>query len=189
LNRTESYRILVKGNIRDVDIRYYGDLYREEKIKNKPAPVISRSALPVVEAKQKNLLKPTPYPCIKQPIPGININDTLYSFDAAYAQLFYYESGSNIQLDQDVFIDSAGKNYSGPVSLFYREFRYPVEIMLSGILMKTSVGGEEKLFKSGGIYKIRAFDRNGKELQTRCDTSVKINFALTDTSSEFQFFR
>lgn len=126
--------------------------------------------------------------CIKQPIPGININDTSYTFNSASGANFSYYSGSELSVDKNAFMYDNGKDYQGTVKLFYREFRNPVEIMLSGIPMYNNDGGEEKLFKSGGMYQIEAYDVNNTPLVTKSDTSVKINFALTDTSANFKFY-
>lgn len=126
---------------------------------------------------------------IKPPIAGINIHDTSYTFSSTDKVSLNYYSGSSIALDKDAFQYNDGKPYQGEVKVLYREFRNPVEIMLSGIPMTNMVNGKPELFKSGGMYQINAFDKNGVELQTKSDTSVKINFALTDTASNFQFFK
>lgn len=128
------------------------------------------------------------FDCIKQPIPGININDTSYTFNSINGASFQYYSGSTISIDKNAFTYENGKEYQGSVRIFYREFRNPVEIMLSGIPMTNSDNGEQKLFKSGGMYQIEAYDSNNKSLITKSDTSVKINFALTDTSANFKFY-
>jgi hypothetical protein len=177
-NKTNRIQVVSDGNIHTITITFYGNLYKnEEEVK-----------VAEINTAQKSNIKPVSLPCIKEPIPGIDINDTVYTLSSAAGREFYYESGSKISIDKDAFVTLNGNNYQGPVQLFYREFRNPVEIMLSGIPMKNTVNGEEQLFQSGGMYQINAFDNSGNELKTRSDTSVKINFALTDTSSEFGFY-
>jgi hypothetical protein len=125
---------------------------------------------------------------IKQPIPGIRINDTLYSFRSDEVASFNYYSGSKIRIDKNSFTYPNGSPYQGEVKIFYREFRNPVEIMLSGIPMMNTEGGKTNLFKSGGMYEINATDKDGKKLLAKNDTAVKIDFKLTDTSSSFKFY-
>lgn len=132
--------------------------------------------------------KQTKFDCVKQPIPGININDTSYTFNSNTVSSFQYYSGSILSFDKNAFMYDDGKDYQGTVRIFYREFRNPVEIMLSGIPMTNNDNGEQKLFKSGGMYQIEAYDINNKPLITKSDTAVKINFALTDTSANFKFY-
>jgi len=178
-NKTDKIRFENEKGVRTVELAYFGDFYKEIKRKNEVAG--NSSAV-------KQTIKSIPMACIKQPIPGIDINDTVYSFNAMAGRTIFYESGSKITIDKNAFVTAAGQNYTGNVKLFYREFRNPVEIMLSGIPMSTKVGDKMELFKSGGMYEINAFDANGNLLKTRSDTSVKINFALTDTSESFKFY-
>ncbi|MBA3679980.1 MAG: hypothetical protein H0W73_02145 [Bacteroidetes bacterium] len=178
-NKTERIQFAFNDNVHTVDLAYFGNFYKESKNKN---VVINHATV-----KNKNLNN-VQMACIKQPIPGIDINDTVYNFNAASGKKILYESGSEITVDKNAFVISNGENYTGDVKLFYREFRNPVEIMLSGIPMSTKVGDKMELFKSGGMYEISAYDVNGDQLKARSDTSIKINFALTDTSESFKFY-
>lgn len=178
-NKTAKIQIDLNNNVHTIDLAYYGNFYKENK--NKTAAVNHPSTV-------KQTVKSVPMACIKQPIPGIDINDTVYNFNAMAGRKMLYESGSEITIDKNAFVTANGQNYTGNVKLFYREFRNPVEIMLSGIPMSTKVGDKMELFKSGGMYEINAFDANGNQLQARSDTSIKINFALTDTSESFKFY-
>ncbi|MCE3260375.1 MAG: hypothetical protein K0S12_2016, partial [Bacteroidetes bacterium] len=177
-NKITNYQFGSKETLRTIPFAYYGTFLKNETITvRKPK-----------EKKTNSDLKPRPMACIRQPIPGIKINDTLYSFNAATGTSASYKSGSVLTIDKNAFVKSDGQAYEGRVQLFYREFRNPVEIMLSGIPMTTKVNDQTMLFKSGGMYEISAYDASGNELKTKSDTSVKINFALTDTSQNFQFF-
>ncbi len=178
-NKSEKIQIDLNDNIHTIDLAYFGDFYKEYK---------NKSVLVNHSPTKKQTIKNASMTCIKQPIPGIDINDTTYNFNSMAGRTVFYESGSEITVDKNAFVTLSGQNYTGNVKLFYREFRNPVEIMLSGIPMSTKVGDKTELFKSGGMYEIAAYDVNGNELKTRSDTSVKINFALTDTSESFKFY-
>ncbi|MBS1635609.1 MAG: hypothetical protein JST26_06760 [Bacteroidetes bacterium] len=185
-NLTQKIKTGEPGDNRFISINYTGGLYQPVKGTGKSFTTTFQNT--TAAAKTDTRPYQAPLPCIKQPIPGININDTLYRFNASQGCLVYYNSGSAIRIDQNAFTDQNGKPYNGPVTLFYREFRTPVEIMLSGIPMTNEVNGQTRVFRSGGMYEINAFDKNNQLLKTRSDTSVKINFALSDTASDFQFF-
>lgn len=178
-NKTEKIQIEFNDNVNTVDLAYFGKFYKANKNKN---VVVNHSST------VRQTIKSVPMACIKQPIPGIDINDTVYNFNAMTGRTILYESGSQITVDKNAFVTLSGQNYTGNVKLFYREFRNPVEIMLSGIPMSTKVGEKMELFKSGGMYEISAYDVNGEQLKARSDTSIKINFALTDTSENFKFY-
>ncbi|MBL7902608.1 MAG: hypothetical protein JNK73_11485 [Bacteroidia bacterium] len=176
-NSTHSFQFNAHGYPRSIQVLYYG------KLRNEIVAEDAKIATPQVSAFTFGR-----YPCIKQPLPGIDINDTIYHLDPEIENSFYYVSGSFIYIDKNAFVNANGLTHEGPVSLFYREYRNSVEIMLSGIPMINTVADEERVFKSGGMYEIWARDDNGELLKTRSDTSVKIYFALTDTSESFQFF-
>lgn len=180
-NHITSIHIKNENTSQTIDLVYFGDFYKSNNYgvkSNKPGS----KPLPFSVSYKSKL------DCIKQPIPGININDTTFGFSSSQKANFTYKSGTTLSIDRNAFVTQSGEKYSGNVKLFYREFRNPVEIMLSGIPMTNNVNGKEQIFKSGGMYEINAFDASNKALNLVSDTSIKINFALTDTSQNFQFF-
>lgn len=180
-NYSPTLQLKTAEGTRHISMAYFGDHYKANETgvvsvkkngkqsKKTPAPAIT-------------------YPCIRQPIPGIDINDTTFVFDASTKGSFTYESGTTLSIDRQAFLTENGQKYNGEVTVFYREFRNSVEIMLSGIPMTNKVAGEMQVFKSGGMYEINAFGQNNEPLKASSDTAIKINFALTDTSQSFQFF-
>lgn len=182
-NYTTTFQLKNDGTLQNIEMAYFGDFYKANKTGVKTNKAISKTTIQSTPIAYQSKLD-----CIKQPIPGININDTLYSFNPSQKISFTYESGTKLTIDRNSFLTQNGSLYNGTVKLFYREFRNPVEIMLSGIPMTNIVNGETQLFKSGGMYELNAFDASDKPLNLVSDTSIKINFALTDTSQSFQFF-
>jgi hypothetical protein len=182
-NYTTTFQIKNENSLQNIEMAYYGNFYKPNSTgvrQNKPATKAQKQS--------SSLSYQSKLDCIKQPIPGININDTTFSFNPSQKANFTYESGTELTIDPNVFFDQNGTRYNGTVKLFYREFRNPVEIMLSGIPMTNNVNGETQLFKSGGMYELNAFDTQNKPLMLNSDTAIKIKFALTDTSQSFQFF-
>lgn len=180
-NYTPTLQLTTAAGTRNITMAYFGDHYKANE-----TGVVS-----VRRSEKHSGLAPAPamtYPCIRQPIPGIDINDTTFVFDASKKGNFTYQSGTTLQIDRGAFLLENGQAYEGRVTVFYREFRNPVEIMLSGIPMTNTVNGETQVFKSGGMYEINAFGRDHEPLRAASDTAIKLNFALTDTSQSFQFF-
>ncbi|MCZ8285808.1 MAG: hypothetical protein O9353_10180, partial [Bacteroidia bacterium] len=144
-NHTQNLQLKTDAGTRNIVIAYFGEHYKanetgvvsvKRNVKHKPRP----SALAMA------------YPCIRQPIPGIDINDTTFVFDTSDKGSFTYESGTTLNFDRQAFLTESGQKYEGMVTVFYREFRNPVEIMLSGIPMTNKVEGKMQVFKSGGMY-------------------------------------
>ena len=180
-NHTISIQIKNQDFTQSIEMSYYGDFY-------KPNQTGVRASKSKTQNQSTSVAYHSKLDCIKQPIPGININDTTFSFNPSQKANFTYKSGTKLTIDRNSFLTQSGSLYNGTVNLFYREFRNPVEIMLSGIPMTNLVNGETQLFKSGGMYELNAFDTENKPLVLNSDTAIKINFALTDTSQSFQFF-
>jgi len=180
-NYNKTIKFNENGKVMQIEMAYFGDFYKANKRKITSNNTIKK------EKSETVFYQANPY-CIKQPIPGIKINDTLYTLHSTQKTEFTYRSGSKLNFDANAFVTQSGEKYDGPVKIFYREFRNPVEIMLSGIPMTNTENGETHLFKSGGMYQLNAFDKNNNTLTTVSDTSVKINFVLTDTSQNFKFY-
>jgi hypothetical protein len=180
-NYAPTLQLKTADGVRNIAMAYFGDHYKANE-----TGVVSVKTNG--KYRQKASASATTYPCIRQPIPGIDINDTTFVFDASKTGSFTYESGTTLNIDRQAFLTENGQKYNGEVTVFYREFRNPVEIMLSGIPMTNKVAGETQVFKSGGMYEINAYGQNNEPLQASSDTAIKINFALTDTSQSFQFF-
>lgn len=180
-NYAPTFQLKTAEGTRNIAMTYFGDHYKP----NETGVVSVRRSKTYSSPRQ---VPATTYPCIRQPIPGIDINDTTFVFDASKTGNFTYQSGSTIRIDRGAFLSENGQVYDGKVRVFYREFRNPVEIMLSGIPMTNKVNGATQLFKSGGMYEINAFGEDNAPLTSVSDTVIKINFALTDTSGSFQFF-
>jgi len=180
-NHTETFQYMAKGNLHNLTIEYCGSFYKMEKSQ---AGANNGSKNPTLKTTQQSQ-----HPAfIKQPVRNIHINDTVYKLNSLAKSKFTYKSGSIIQIDKKAFVTPTGKLYKGPVTLFYREFRTPVDILLSGIPMQVKSGDSTRVFKSAGMYEIKAFDQKGNPLQTVSDTSVKIKFAVTDTCGDYDFF-
>lgn len=169
------------NTLQAIEIAYFGDFYKPNSTKVRSVKTTSRAS----QTQSASNLK---MDCIKQPIPGIDINDTVFTLNPTKKNNFTYQSGTSLSIDANAFQTQSGQAYNGTVKLFYREFRNPVEIMLSGIPMSNTVNGETQIFKSGGMYEINAYDPENKALKLASDTAIKINFALTDTSETFKFY-
>jgi hypothetical protein len=129
------------------------------------------------------------FTAIKQPVSSVRINDTVVVFESTQPIAFDYQSGSNIHITPNAFIYSDGRPYKGIAIVSYREFRDEIDIALSGIPMTIDVNGEQKLFRSGGMYEISARDTEGRPLMTKNDSCVQVNYATSDTASDFAIYQ
>lgn len=128
------------------------------------------------------------HPLIKPPVAGLDVAPNVYTADAKSGGLLEYPSGTKIIIPQNAFVDKAGNPVSGNVTISYREFRDPVDIMLSGIPMKYDSAGQSEDFESAGMFEMNA-SVNGEEVFLAPGKKVDMDFAVVDTASTYNFYR
>lgn len=121
-------------------------------------------------------------------IPGININDSIYYLNTQTDSYIEYQSGSTLYVPKSSFLNKDGKEYRGDVKLFYREFRNPLEQVLSGIPMTNNENGENNIFASAGMYELWAYAANDERLTLKPDKRITINFIPTSDTGIYKFY-
>jgi hypothetical protein len=124
---------------------------------------------------------------IRPPVSGININDTSYLLNSSRDNVVNYCSGSILFIPKNSFVTQDNKTYQGDVKVFYREFRNPVDIMLSGIPMTNSEGADTNLFQSAGMYELWAFDEQNNKLNLKPEKQINISFKPTAFSDSAEY--
>ena len=128
------------------------------------------------------------HPLVKAPVKGMDIYPDVYSVNAMTGSVVEYGSGTRISVPAMAFEDANGTPVQGNVDISYREFRDPIDIVLSGIPMKYDSGGVVGDFKSAGMFEMEA-SQNGSEVFLRQGKNVDLKFAVTDTASNYNFYR
>ncbi len=172
---TMTYYVSNNKKTRGINLVFYGSLKVEEDI----TPL---------RIAQQTLYK-SEFDNVKQPVSSIRINDTVLCMESNKPFTFTYESGSRVSISPNTLMYPDGKAFDGVAIVSYREFRNEVDILLSGIPMTSTVNGEQKLFRSGGMYEISARDLNGRQLVARNDSAVSVNYATNDTASDFAIYQ
>lgn len=94
---------------------------------------------------------------------------------------FDLASGTKINIASNAVSYMDGKPVSGYYTLFYKEYRNPAEIALSGLPMSY----DEANFSSIGMYELRA-EKDGKEL--KLIKPMKVDFNCTKIVDDAAFF-
>jgi hypothetical protein len=127
-------------------------------------------------------------PFVQPPIAGLDIWKSIYTTNATTGGLVEYPSGTKIIIPAHAFVDAGGNEIKGDVTIDYREFRDPVDILVSGITMVYDSAGIKGDFESAGMFEINA-SVNGKEVFLAPGKKVDVEFAVVDTASTFNFYR
>lgn len=127
------------------------------------------------------------YQYIKPPIEGLDVPRDVYSINPAIENVLTYPSGTKILIPASAFADKNGNPVSANVSVSYREFRDPVDFLVSGIPMKYDSGGTVNNFESAGMFELYA--STGKEpLQLAKGRQIKMDFVATSSDSTYNFY-
>lgn len=127
-------------------------------------------------------------PWVIPPITGLDVWKNVYSTNATTGGLVEYPSGTKIIIPSHAFVDASGNEVKGNVTIDYREFRDPVDILVSGIPMVYDSAGQKGDFESAGMFEINA-SVNGQEVFLAPGKKVDMEFAVVDTASTFNFYR
>jgi hypothetical protein len=128
------------------------------------------------------------HPLVKPPVKGLDVYPDVYSYRGMTGGEIEYGSGTTISIPANAFEDANGALVTGNIDITYREFRDPVDIVLSGIPMTYDTGGVVENFESAGMFEINA-SQNGNEVYLREGVKIDMNFAVVDTASTFNFYR
>lgn len=98
-----------------------------------------------------------------------------------------FGNGTIINIPTGSIIDANGKPYSGEAEVLYREFRDPVDILLSGIPMTYDSGGVSHQFESAGMFDIQ-LQANGTPLFLADGAQINIGLLSEVNSTRFNLY-
>lgn len=124
---------------------------------------------------------------VNPPIKGIDVERTTYAINPQIENIVTYPSGTKILIPANTFLDKSGNPVTSSVTLSYREFRDPVDFLVSGIPMKYDTAGEVTNFESAGMFELLA-SSNNEPLSVAKDKSIDMNFATTSKDSTYNFY-
>lgn len=127
------------------------------------------------------------YNFIKPPIKGLDVERNFYTINPDIPNVLVYPSGTKILIPANAFTDSKGNPVKESVTISYREFRDPVDILVSGIPMKYDSAGASNNFESAGMFEINA-SINKQPLQLATGKKIRMNFASTSIDSTYNFY-
>jgi len=127
------------------------------------------------------------YVNVDPPIKGIDVERENYLINPKIENIVTYPSGTKIRIPANTFIDKNGNPVAESVTISYREFRDPVEFLVSGIPMKYDTAGEVTNFESAGMFELLA-SSNNEAISVAKDKNIDMNFATTSKDSTYNFY-
>ncbi|MFL5765755.1 MAG: hypothetical protein ACJ77K_17545 [Bacteroidia bacterium] len=127
------------------------------------------------------------YANVKPPIEGVDVEREVYTLNPAVDNVISYPSGTMIRIPANAFVDKDGNPVTSTVQINYREFRDPVDFLVSGIPMKYDTAGVTTNFESAGMFELTANVGN-EAVQMAPDKMIDMNFQTTSRDSTYNFY-
>lgn len=125
---------------------------------------------------------------ISEPFENITIGCNGNEIDAEKGGEIFFASGTKLYIPPNAFVDKDGQPVNGKVTVNYREFHSPAEIMVSGIPMKYNNNGTEEDFESAGMFEITA-NAGGASLELAPGKEIDMWLASDKSDDNYNFYR
>jgi hypothetical protein len=125
---------------------------------------------------------------ISEPIKSINIKADTVSIEAEHGDTIINESGTQLIIPNDCFMNEQGDTVKGKVDIAFREFSSSLDLFLCGIPMAYDSAGMRHQFESAGMMEIQGY-QNNKPIYIRKTKRIKVNMATTDSNEGINLYR
>lgn len=127
------------------------------------------------------------YKNVKPPIEGVDVERSHYKISAEKFSTVRHSSGTVIHIPASAFVDNEGNAIEGEVIIDYREFKNPLDFILSGIPMSYDDSEGKNQFVSAGMFEINASAR-GEKVFLKEGQQIKMEFASMDKKPDYNLY-
>jgi hypothetical protein len=127
------------------------------------------------------------YENVRPPLRNVDVERSYYEVNSGAGGIIFSASGTQIHIPANAFVDANGNPVSENVVINYREFKDPVDFILSGIPMTYDSGGTSNTFQSAGMFEMNA-SANGKEVFLAPGKKLSMDFTSTDAANTYNFY-
>lgn len=121
---------------------------------------------------------------INPPSKKLTVNSQNYKVNNAAGAEIRHPSSSKIRIPKNSFVDKSGRTIVGDVTIEYREFHDPAEVILSGIPMTYDSAGHRYNFETAGMFEIKG-SQNGEPVFISPDKKVDVELASFTAENRF----
>ena len=98
----------------------------------------------------------------KPPIPQYDVSFQKWRYDNNSCGTYVANSSSMICIPPEAIVDASGNLVTGNITIQYREFETPMDMVLGGLQMTAREGGKALQLESSGMFQIEAYKGNQK---------------------------
>lgn len=121
---------------------------------------------------------------IAPPSPKLRIANKSYKVNNASGGTIQHPSSTRIKVPKGAFVDKAGRDIVGDVTIEYREFHDAADIILSGIPMAYDSAGHRFNLETAGMFEITG-SQNGEPVFIKPDKKVDVELASRNAEQRF----
>lgn len=121
---------------------------------------------------------------VKSPSVKLNVPYTSYRVSGANGGSVTHNKATKIKVPANSFVDKQGQDIRGDVTIEYREFHHPADIIVSGIPMTYDSAGHRYNLESAGMFDIRGY-HNGEPVFIKPDKSLEVELASQNAENRF----
>ncbi len=126
---------------------------------------------------------------VNPPFEKVRIAYTEHEIVPAQGKEIKLPNGTVITVPENAFKDADGNLVTETVTLKYREFHTPAEIIASGIPMLYDSAGETHCFESAGMFDINAATKADKPVFIADDRNITVKMGSFRSGDDFNFYR
>ena len=125
---------------------------------------------------------------IVPPAPKLRISYSRYTVSNSAGGEIKHHTSSKIKIPKNSFVDKAGEDIVGDVTIEYREFHDAGDIILSGIPMAYDSAGHKFNLETAGMFEIKG-SKNGEPVFIKPEKKLEVELASTVKENRFnQYF-
>ena len=126
-------------------------------------------------------------PFISPPFANLNPEYLEYDLDISKADTIFIESGTEIIIPPNIWINKAGEKITGKINLKYREFSDAIDIFLAGVPLHYDSAQVKNNLKTAGMFEIRAF-KDTNEVFINKGSFIDVKLASNIEGDEYNFY-
>lgn len=163
--------------------------YKNPKFFGGALLILTTVVVLIIDAvEKKNASQPISKLNVIPPLKELDIKPDTFLLDAAQGDTLLYESGTQLIIPANSFVNENGDSIKGKVEIQYREFNSSLDLFLCGIPMGYDSAGVRNQFESAGMMEIQGF-QNNKPVYVRKTKSIVVNMASLDNRAGVNLYR
>ena len=126
-------------------------------------------------------------PFISPPFAHLNPEYIEYNLDVSKGDTIFIDSGSEIIVPANIWVNKNGEKIEGNINLKYREFSDALDIFLAGVSLNYDSAQVKNNFKTAGMFEIRAY-KDSNEIFIDKNKFIDIKLASNIAGDEYNFY-